>query len=155
MNSINRIQDILKDVDYQLQIEKITRLETDRIYCKHDMHHFLEVARIAVRRNQEQQLGFNQEILYAVALLHDIGRWVEYEDGTDHAAASARLAEPILMRCGFLESEIHLIQKAIQNHRNCNATAKLDRLFYQADKSSRPCISCQAASSCKRTPTIQ
>jgi len=48
---------------------------------------------------------------YSAGLLHDIGRWKEYQGEGDHAGHSAALAESILERAGFKPSEQKLILK--------------------------------------------
>ena len=59
-----------------------------RIFCGHDMAHFLDVARLAYLFNLEENLKLEKEEIYTAALLHDVGRFVQYEDGTPHQLAS-------------------------------------------------------------------
>ena len=84
------------------------------------------------------------------ALLHDIGRWQEYENGVRHELASAQLAPNILEECGFSEDEIEKIVYAIMNHRNKEIAEdiSLAGFIYRADKKSRPCYFCEAESEC-------
>ena len=42
-------------------------------------------------------------MIYAAALLHDMGRVRQYRDGTEHHEESARIAARILPECGFSE----------------------------------------------------
>lgn len=81
------------------------------------MDHLLDVCRISWILNLEEGLLIDKERIYAAALLHDIGRWVEYETGQDHAMASGELAEDILDRCGFSGNEKADIIEAIKSHR--------------------------------------
>jgi len=86
---------LLHQEQYRKTVKKIARLEADRIYCRHNMEHFMDVARLAQIRNLKEQLGLDEEMIYLYALLHDIGRMKEYEQGISHAAASAEFAGEI------------------------------------------------------------
>ena len=66
----------------------ITQLEASREFCRHDVTHFLDVARLAWIENLERGLGVSKEEIYAAALLHDIGRHLQYEKGIPHDEAS-------------------------------------------------------------------
>ena len=108
----------LKSSRYQEHIEKIKQAEEGRIFCLHNMSHFLDVARIAALLNEEERLGISKELIYATALLHDIGRHVQYADKTPHEKASAILAPKILDEAGFEKWEQEEILHAIREHRN-------------------------------------
>ena len=71
---MNRVDLILEHPKYQEYLDKIKQAEEKRIFCLHNMNHFLDVARIAYIMNLEEELGIAKEIIYATALLHDIGR---------------------------------------------------------------------------------
>ena len=71
-----------------------------------------------LNRLRERLSKLNRELIYAAGLLHDIGRWQEYEEGIRHEIASADLASRILCECGYNEQEIEEIRRAILNHRN-------------------------------------
>ena len=160
-----RINQIINHPLYVEYLRKIKEHEKDRIFCKHDMNHFLDVCRIAenlyLRYCLNVQDGENtdvdgiysdsiKEYIYAVGVLHDIGRWQEYEEEIRHEIASATLAKPILIDCGFEEQEIREILLAISNHRNKNVKdeSTLSGWIYQADKKSRSCFSCEAEGMC-------
>ncbi|MFQ9392946.1 MAG: HD domain-containing protein [Lachnospiraceae bacterium] len=81
----------LKDPLYRTCLSKIALFERDRIFCGHDMAHFLDVARLAYIFNLEENLGIEKEEIYTAALLHDVGRFVQYEDGTPHQLAGLPL----------------------------------------------------------------
>ena len=114
---MKRINYILNDPDFLNYLNKNQEAEVDRIYCHHDIAHFLDVSRIAYIISLEEKLNIDKVILYAMGLLHDIGRWMEYENGIDHAIASKKLAEGILHKCEFSEIEIKEILTAIGDHR--------------------------------------
>ena len=48
-----------------------------------------------------KMLLFSKELIYCAALLHDIGRARQYEDGTPHDEAGAAIAGQILNELGF------------------------------------------------------
>ncbi|MBO4337216.1 MAG: HD domain-containing protein [Lachnospiraceae bacterium] len=145
-----RNNDLISHLDYKRYLGYNEEAEKERKFCHHDMGHFLDVARIAMILNADEEYGIEAEMIYAAALLHDIGRWEQYENGTDHAKASARLAGPILKDCGFSEKESTLIVSAIETHRDKSVSAQKDLsgLLYRADKLSRACFACKAESEC-------
>lgn len=147
---MNRVNLILENSKYQEYIDKIKQAEEDRIFCLHNMSHFMDVARIAYSINWEEGLGLSKEWIYATALLHDIGRFKQYEDGTPHELASAELAPEILAETGFEEQEQEEILKAIREHRNKEIAKEksLAGIIYRADKLSRPCFACEAEKQC-------
>ena len=110
---MERINKILKQELYQDYVQRIKLHEKDRIFCKHDMIHFLDVCRLAeidwlnhrifeiekeyetfpkLSEVRERLSKLNRELIYAAGLLHDIGRWQEYEEGIPHEIASSKLA---------------------------------------------------------------
>jgi len=147
---MKRVNKILENSTYKEYIRKNKAAEGDRIFCCHNMEHFLDVARIAQMMNLEEKLGLSKELIYATALLHDIGRHVQYEDGTPHEVASAKLAENILEECGFGKKSQTEILRAISEHRNKKVAkeASLAGVIYRADKASRACFVCEAESLC-------
>ena len=147
---MERVNRILKNPYYKECIDKIGDWEKNRIFCGHDTNHLLHVARIAMLINQEENLAIPKEQVYAAALLHDIGRFVQYECGEDHAVVSARMAPDILKAAGFMETEILEITQAILNHRNKAVAGEpnLRGILYRADKLSRDCYFCKAEPEC-------
>lgn len=124
--------------------------EEGRRFCHHDMGHFLDVARLAMIFALQEGQPLPEEMIYAAALLHDIGRWRQYEDGTPHEKASALLAPEILVESGFTKEETEQILSAILNHRNAavKKDRTLDGILYRADKMSRSCFCCEAEKEC-------
>ena len=147
---MERVNRILWNPTYRTCLSKIADFERSRIFCGHDMAHFLDVARLAYLFNLEEQLGVEKELIYAAALLHDVGRFVQYEDGTPHQLASVPLAKKILSQCGFKIDEQFTILRAIENHRNPDIRQEksLSGLIYRADKMSRSCFGCEAEAEC-------
>lgn len=144
-----RASRILSHPVFLRELNKLETYEKDRIYCRHNMTHLLDVARIGWIMILEQGLPVTKEIMYAAGLLHDIGKAIQYEDGTPHNKSSAELAGPVLQDCGFHEEEIALICKAILHHRKpCSEPEALVQVLYAADKMSRSCLSCRACEDC-------
>lgn len=141
---------ILEHQGYREYLKKNEAVEKDRIFCRHDLGHFLDVARIAMILNAGEGQGIDPEMIYGAALLHDIGRHLQYLDGTPHEEASAFLAGKILEDCGYTAEERDRIVEAIGLHRCREAESMegLNGLLYRADKLSRSCYACQAESQC-------
>lgn len=146
---LDRINSILHNVIYIECIRKIENYEVNRIYCRHNIEHFLDVARIAYIINLEKELNIKKDIIYAAALLHDIGRWKQYQDGTPHHIASVELSIEILRSACYNGDEIDEIIKAIAGHRNIDSSENtLESIIYFSDKKSRNCFKCAARESC-------
>lgn len=146
---LQRVNLILNHRDFTQTLEKIRSLEQNRKFCRHNIEHLLDTARIMYITSLEQNLGIDKELIYATALLHDIGRADEYEGKAEHDIAGAELAKNILADCGFSADEISQICSAILCHRDDDkAENPLGRLLYFADKRSRLCLSCCAKDEC-------
>lgn len=147
---MNRIDKILKHDLFLYHLNQNNTAEADRRFCRHNMGHFLDVARIAEIMNMEERLGIDREVIYAAALLHDCGKHMQYEEGIPHEEAGGKIAPEILKECGFSENEINIITDAIINHRNMDIMneASLRGILYRADKMSRACFACEAESEC-------
>lgn len=147
---MERVNRILNHTKYQEYLNRIRECEKDRIFCHHDMVHFLDVARIAYLMDLTENLNIGKERIYTAALLHDIGRFVQYEKGIPHEIASAELAPEILRDCGYSEEEIPEIIDAIKSHRNkfIKDEQSLRGIIYRADKLSRSCFGCAAEKEC-------
>ncbi len=147
---MDRIDRILK---HNLFFENLTLNETaeaDRCFCRHNMVHFLDVARIAMILNLEESMNIPKEMIYAAALLHDIGKHRQYAEGIPHEQASAEIAPEILRDCGFDEKETGVIVDAILQHRNSEVIPEknLRGILYRGDKASRACFQCKVESEC-------
>ena len=102
---MERVNRICSHPLWQESLEKIEVLEKERIFCGHNMAHFMDVARIAYIENLERGLGISKETIYGAALLHDIGRHLQYLEGIPHEEGSGALAEGILEDRGFQGQE--------------------------------------------------
>lgn len=150
---IKIVEKIGKILKHDLFISCLNQNETaekDRIFCRHNMAHFLDVARIGRIINAEEGLGIETELIYAAALLHDIGKHQQYAEGVPHELASAQLAAGILQDCGFEQMETDVIIDAIRGHRDENSAKEknLKGILFRADKLSRACFCCPAEGEC-------
>ncbi|WP_300382604.1 HD domain-containing protein [Clostridium sp.] len=145
---MDRVNKILNNERYKKLLDEISEFEQDRIFCKHSLAHFLDVARISYIEVLEKQLNHHKEVIYAISLLHDIGRVLEYKEGIPHNIASAMIAEDILKGIGFTEEEENQIIKSIKEHR-LKSEDSLSEIIYKSDKLSRNCFNCKSTKLCK------
>lgn len=146
---MERFQKIVWHEKYKETYERLQELEKDRIFCGHDMEHFLSVARITYLMVMERNLDISKDIIYATAFLHDLGRADQYEKGISHEEAGAALAQEILADCGYDERERKIMVDTILEHRALGENEdSFAAIFYRADKISRDCIHCKAKQDC-------
>lgn len=159
---MDRIQKIKDDPFYKECLSLNGDRERDRLFCRHDFQHMLDVSQIsynmitgavsldefAAKEGLPGVTGAS-EVIFAAGLLHDIGRWRQYDNGEDHAQAGAVMARPVLERAGFLKEEIKAITSAIGDHRRAGpGSSFLGRVICLADDLSRPCGTCNARLDC-------
>ena len=147
---MERVNAILRHPLFVETLRRVNDLEKSASeFCKHDMVHLLDVARLAYVLKLESGGDVSKELIYAAALLHDIGRARQYEDGVPHEQESARLAETILPECGFDKAETAEILDAILSHRtHAGEKPGFPGYIYRADKLSRRCFECAAEAEC-------
>lgn len=78
-SDMDRVNRIWRHPVYQEHYKKIQELESERIFCRHTPEHFLDVARLMYIYALEEHLELPKELIYAAALLHDIGRAQQYQ----------------------------------------------------------------------------
>lgn len=132
---------------YASLLDRLEATEKVRIFCKHDLAHFLDVARIATILCHERNFSVSRDLIYTTALLHDIGRFAENEEGTPHDLASVAVAKELLPLTDFSDEEIDRILEAISDHRKKEAEG-FSGIFREADKASRACFRCPARAQC-------
>ncbi len=142
-----RVDAIWQHPVYRTACTWLERLERDRAFCRHGLRHLMDTARIMWILNLEEGLGLDREVVYGTALLHDIGKPVQYTRGVPHEEAGARLAAGILADLSgdvaFMADERRQMVAAIRGHRRLRPDAEpLERLLFRADKASRPCFAC-------------
>ena len=150
---MRRVNAIVRHPVYRKCYSRLVELEKDRIYCRHQMDHLLDVARIAYILNMEQGLGIGKEVIYAAALLHDIGKSAQYEEKIPHEEAGEAIASGILDSLSgdlcFSDREKKEILTAIRGHRRLREDPEpLEYLLYTSDKASRRCFACAAQEQC-------
>lgn len=149
-----RLNAVVSHELYRKYYKCIQECETDRNYCRHQMSHFLDVARIAYIKNLEEGSGFDKELIYVAAVLHDIGKSFQYRQQIPHEIAGEKLARRILEslpeNVRFTEKECELICMAVKGHRRRNEHMQpIEELFYDSDKRSRMCLFCPVEKQCK------
>ncbi|MCD8341421.1 MAG: HD domain-containing protein [Clostridiales bacterium] len=148
---MRRVNALLRHPAFTETLSELEALEGERIFCRHGLSHLLDVARMMWIRALEQGLSLDKEVVYAAALLHDLGRVAQLRQGVPHEEAGAALAQAILPECGYTEGEIAAISAAILSHRGSvggGPGSALGRLLYDADKKSRICWRCDAQRLC-------
>ena len=138
---------------YQKYYRENEKIEHDREFCCHQITHLLDVARIAYIKNLEAGLGIDKELIYTAAILHDIGKALQYTDKIPHEIAGEKIAGEILDTLSendaFSETERAWILEAVRGHRRkCNGMSEVARLFYECDKRSRNCFACPVKEQC-------
>ncbi len=153
---------------FQERFQALQIAERDRRFCRHTLEHLLDVARLMYIYALEESYAVSKDLIYATALMHDIGRMDQIEDGTPHEQAGAALCEIILPECGYSRAEIAQIKDAILHHRRgmaeqyrdmeqtdrgndrCSGENEylLGELLYRADKQSRHCYACAERQAC-------
>ena len=131
---MDRINQIWQHPVYQEHYKKIQELENDRIFCRHTPEHFLDVARLMYIYALEEHMDLSRELIYATALLHDIGRAEQYLHDIPHDIAGTEIAREILADLNFTEQEKEQILSSIGHHRKGDSCNTLAVLLYKADK---------------------
>ena len=144
---MNNIDVIMSNKLYKEALKKLSEYERDREFCNHTIEHFIDVSRIAYIMVLEEKLSVSKEVIYAIGLLHDIGRVRQYEEGIHQDIASVEMSREILKETSFTEQEINIILNGIANHRK-ESDNKLEEIIYKADKLSRQCFNCKAEKEC-------
>lgn len=143
---MERVNQVWQNEKYQECLARLEEKEKERFFCKHNLAHFLDVARIAYIHCLEQRIEIPKDIIYVSALLHDIGRAME--DGqSNHDLLSWRLAQSILSVEFYSEKELEYIKEAIMGHRGGQVEGWAG-VFYKADKESRICYQCKVSKEC-------
>lgn len=145
---MKRVNDIIYNKLFLRTLKQIDQFEENRLFCRHNMEHLLSVARIMLLFAKEEELILDQEVVYATALLHDLGRVVQYENGDNHAQAGLALAQEILAQCHYTREEQTKILTAIGRHNEKETSDTLSYLLKKADKLSRNCFLCPVYQDC-------
>lgn len=141
---------IITSPKFKSYVSSLEKNEKDRVYCKHGLAHFLDVARIAYIENLEKGYGISKDYIYVTALLHDLGRACDLAEYDNHEEASVVIAEEMLREAGASQETISDITAAVFNHGNryIKDEVSLSGLIYRADKLSRNCLFCDSFDGC-------
>lgn len=147
---MRRVHLIYEHPVFQEKYRALQEAEADRKFCRHTLEHLLDVARLMYIYALEHGLSVSKEVIYAMALMHDIGRIDQIEKGIPHEQAGAKLCGVILPECGFTEEETETVKAAVLRHRNAAQTDRdpCQEMLYRADKQSRNCFSCKMRAEC-------
>lgn len=145
---MDKINQILVNEKYRELLLEIEVLEKDREFCRHNMNHFLDMARIAYIMCLEKKLSYPKDIVYGISLLHDIGRGAQYKNNIPHDKASIKFAKEILEETSYTLEEKELILRGIDSHRNKTSDDEFLKIIYAADKISRNCFDCKVEKKC-------
>ena len=148
---MKRVDAILRHPLFEEKLRLLDELEAERAFCHHDLTHLLDVARLMWIDVLERRLAIDRDVVYAAALLHDLGRAEQMQHGIPHEQASAALAERILPDAGFAADEVETVIAAIRCHRGstpADARETLGEILYRADKACRLCWRCGAREAC-------
>lgn len=146
MKNTNKI--VLSKI-YRDYLDELEDLERDRFFCRHNYEHFISVARICYILKLEEDVDVDKDMIYATAILHDLGRVLEIKEGINHAIGSVEIAREILEITDFSLEEKNRILDCISYHRTKDVSEdEFLNIFYRADKLSRPCFRCPAYNEC-------
>ena len=146
---MDRVDCIMSNPVFLEHMKENEEKEVNREFCKHTLEHSLDVARILYILVLEQGLDISKDVLYAMALLHDIGRYTAEDKLSSHHIAGAYIAKGILEASGYTGEETDDICDAIEAHHTLSSDDNpLKELLYKADKLSRNCFDCKAYGEC-------
>jgi HD superfamily phosphodiesterase len=147
---MRRVNAILAHPEFRALLAQIEEAEQNRPFCGHGMEHLLSVARLMTIICQENGTELPRHLIYGAALVHDLGRATEYAGGVSHEVSGSALASSILADCGYTAEEAEQICAVIREHRSSwsGGRSLLGDALYRADKESRPCFACAAATDC-------
>lgn len=104
----------------------------------HGIVHIIEVIRRAFALNDTFKLGLDDNMIYAIAACHDLGK---YEDHTIHEKIAAkRFIEDENMKKFFTDEERTIIKEAIEDHRSSkedDPRSIYGKLISSADRNTR------------------
>lgn len=160
------VDKLLQETDFLQKLKELEQLEENRGFCRHGLPHLLDTARIAwiqvlerrehVRGQRDTEnlvrqlfLDLGKEQIYLAALLHDLGRLLEYQEGMPHHQAGEVLAGQLLAEIGYPKEQAEVIAGAISEHRVKGREEEgLSGLLAWADQESRNCFFCNAREAC-------
>ncbi len=120
-----RVDALVRSATFRRALASIEEAERERPWCRHGLAHLLDVARIAWIDALEHGLPLSKDVVYAAALLHDIGRAAQYACGEPHDVAGCRMAAEMLdelpAALRYAADERACIVAAVAGHRGEDA----------------------------------
>lgn len=120
-----RVDALVRSAAFRRALAAIEDAEHERPWCRHGLAHLLDVARIAWIDALEHGLPLSKDVVYAAALLHDVGRAAQYACGEPHDAAGGRMAAEMLdelpAALRYAADERACIVAAVAGHRGEDA----------------------------------
>lgn len=95
------MQQYFENKNFRDILSKINSAEKTEFTAITELTIFLDVARSAYILNLENGLNIPKEIIYGTALLHDIGRYEQYKNGTNHHKAGGEIAKKYFVNVGL------------------------------------------------------
>lgn len=146
---MDKVERILNHPQFKKYMSLNSQAEKDRSFCHHDLQHAIDVARVAYIINLENGYEISKEVIYITALLHDIAKWKQYSDKSDHAAEGAVLAREILNDLDLDKNHEEMILDAISRHRKKEGhSTPLSTVLFAGDKACRQCVGCSMIEEC-------
>lgn len=136
-NGINELEFYTKNVDKNLKdyIEENIFPQYELNDQAHGIVHILEVIRRSFALNATFKLDLDENMIYAIAAYHDLGK---YEDHTIHEKIAARrFINDDNMKRFFTDEERQTIKEAIEDHRSAkedNPRSTYGKLISSADR---------------------
>lgn len=133
--------------EYQSILSTLEKIESDRIFCRHNLSHFLDVARICKLILLENNIPASDDCIYLTSLLHDVGR---ISQNKNHKKASVDIAKNLLEKINYPIHDRKIILTAIAEHgfRGKHNPVNFTEAFSLADNISRACYHCSASQEC-------
>lgn len=97
--------------------ELCTFSQTKLVHFAWGYEHSVRDYLLAMQLAKGDGVTVDAEVLFAAAMLHDMGGFAPFEKaGVDHAVRSAELVEPILQAAGFPMGKVEGVKQAILTH---------------------------------------
>ena len=106
------------------QLEEYINENVFPLYKKNDLGHNIVHIKEVVRRcfvlNQSFKLNLDENMIFAIASYHDLGKYIDHEQ--HHLIAGRKFFEDKNMKQFFNDEQRQIIKEAIEDHRS----SKLD-----------------------------
>ena len=136
----DEINSYAKNVNFELKdyIEKNIFPQYEKNDKGHGIIHILEVIRRSFELNNNLNLGLNEDMIYAIASCHDLGKYIN-SDIHEKIAADIFIKDENF-KAFFSDEQRTIIKEAIEDHRSSNRDfprTKYGELISSADRNTR------------------